>query len=357
LTTFAQLMRGTRTARGLTFAQLAAEVGYHPSYLSLVERGLRLLDEEGVVRLAQVLGLDPAVALLAALRERLPEDLRALVPADLPDASPDGLHSAARQLQAEHFDFEIEEIRTESVLDWDGNVRNIRTYEGCRPNAAGRPIWEILFRDRVVGRDSQEESADSKFAVRTAPPNLECELSTTMSGDWRTNRLFFPKGWRRSPHRNEDSFAFTVESYSEQAYVLDPAAAVASDGIERIHPFRGWFSYHLPYFASRLKIRFEMPKGYTPEKWEAWCWWGTGLLQSVSRNLAGTSASRSFELRSEGGHAELVVNEPLAGYSYALVWTPADRKKYLESRYGGPDETQAPIPNPPRRARPRRSDS
>jgi transcriptional regulator with XRE-family HTH domain len=356
VSTFAQLLRTTRAARGLTFAQIAAEVGYHPSYLSLVERGLRLLDEEGVVRLAQVLGIDPGKALLAALRERLPEDLRTLVPDDLPASTPDNLHAAARQLQAEHFDFEVEEIRTESVVDWDGNVRNLRTYEGCRPNAAGRPIWEITFRDRTVGLKTQEEGAYPKFAVKTSPPDLECELTTLTSELFRTNRLFFPKGWRRSPHRGEDSFSFSIESYNERVYTFDTAtiAQRAATEARLSNPLQSVFSYHLPFFAQRLKIRVEMPKGYRPEKWDAWCWWSNARFESVSRNLVAKGAARSFEFRTESDTAEFVINEPLAGYSYAILWTPTDRRGYLEARYGGPDEDLSNSPSsPPGRARDR----
>jgi len=60
-------------------------------------------------------------------------------------------HAAARQLQSEHFDFEIDTLRFQATTDWDGNVRTVRTYDGCRPNAAGRSVWEINFRERVVG--------------------------------------------------------------------------------------------------------------------------------------------------------------------------------------------------------------
>jgi len=31
--------------------------------------------------------------------------------------------------------------------------------------------------------------------------------------------------------------------------------------------------------------------------------------------------------------AELVVDEPLIGYSFAVVWTPADNQRYLEARH------------------------
>src|SRR5437870_9993464 len=99
MTTFSQLMRINRMERRLTFAQLSAEVGYHPSYLSLVERSLRQLDEEGVVRVAHVLGIDPSAALMGALRERLPDELRQFVPSDSTANDQESVHRAARQLQ------------------------------------------------------------------------------------------------------------------------------------------------------------------------------------------------------------------------------------------------------------------
>ena len=336
MTTFSQLMRIQRMERKLTFAQLSAEVGYHPSYLSLVERGLRQLDEEGVVRVAHALGIDPSTALLSALRERLPDELRALVPSDSRGTDQETIHRAARQLQAEHFDFEIESLELNASVDWDGNVRIVRVVEGCRPNSTGRPVWEILFRERTVGVDPNPEAAFPKFAVRQAPADLEYEVDSTTTDSWRQNRLFFPRGWRRSPHPIADSFSFVFETYQEQALLLDAssiAKRIVSETLRQ--PIRGSLNYHVPFFVRRLTVSIEFPRGYQPERWETWAWWGTGNLESVPRNLIDHGPSRSYQSQTEDGRARLVVQEPLAGYSFAVVWTPADRQRYLEARYGG----------------------
>jgi transcriptional regulator with XRE-family HTH domain len=332
-------MKEQRAVRGLTFAQLAAEVGYHPSYLSLVERGLRMVDEEGVVRLAQALELDPTVALLAALRERLPENLRSLVPTTIDNPSLETLHGAARQLQAGHFDYEVETLRVNASCDWDGNVRLLRTYEGCRPNASGRPVWEVSFREQLVGAEAGGGADLPKFDVRQAPANLDFQVSSGADGGWRIHRIFFPRGWRRSPHPREDSFSFAFEVRQPDALVLDASTAVQRAGHEGLqNPLQSSLSFHVPYFVRHLALAFDFPRPLEPERWDAWSWWGAGGMGNATRNLSGAGQCKSLSFTADGSHAELLVEEPLAGYSFAVVWTPADRQRYLEARYGAAEE-------------------
>jgi hypothetical protein len=280
--------------------------------------------------------------------------MRGFVPAQASATDRESVHSVARQLQAEHCDYEIESLKVQATVDWDGNVRIVRTFEGCRPNATGRAVWQMSFRERIVGVDPNPEAASyPKFAVRQAPPDLEHEISTSSVGHWRCHRIFFPKGWRRLPHKLEDSFSFAFESYQEKALLLDPSEALKRAAVEALsHPLRGSLNFLVPYFVKRLEVSLDFPRGYEPERWDAWVWWGSEQLENVGRNLSGKGVSRTLELRSSGGHAELSADEPLAGYTFALVWTPADRQKYLEARYGGPNEQPHPDPAAPRRGRP-----
>jgi len=329
----------------MTLDAVAEQVGYRSAYLSMVESGLRQLNEEGVARVAEVIGLDPGEAQLAALRERLPSGMRAIVPYAMPSPGrqrPTQVeHAIARELQEKHFDFDIEEVRIQVTTDWEGNVRFIRTYERCRPNAAGRPVFEIVFREQVTGTAPEPGAPEPgapepKLQVTANPTDLAYELHTEISPTHHTHRLFFPQGWRRRSQVSRDAFSFTFEGRQQGVYVLDPSKVDPQDCRESLRqPYRGSFQFYVPHLVRRLRLEFDCPEGYSPERWDAWAWWGREPLRSVGRNLIGEGVSRHHRLTSEGGHAELVVEEPLAGYSFAIVWLPADRFDYLHARYGG----------------------
>jgi len=93
-------------------------------------------------------------------------------------------------------------------------------------------------------------------------------LTTEVNDTWKRHRLFFPKGWRRSPHKREDAFSFALESSQERAFVLDASAAVQRYSAEALtHPLRSTLSFHLPYHVRQLELGFDFPRGYEPERW------------------------------------------------------------------------------------------
>ena len=112
---FSEMMRSARAALGWSLTQLSSEVGFHPSYLSLVERGQRQLDEKGILRVAKALKLDVQAALIAALRERLPEAERQVLPDSLAANEEDARLQAVRRFQRDHFDYEVERLRVQSA--------------------------------------------------------------------------------------------------------------------------------------------------------------------------------------------------------------------------------------------------
>lgn len=334
--TFSAMMREQRRAQRVTFTALAKLVGYHASYLSLVERGLRVLDETGVVRVAEALHIDPTQALLASLTQRLPEELRQHVPADAAISDRLTPFEHARLLQAPQFDYQVGRVRSHGSVDWDGNLRLVRNFDDCRPNAEGRPISQIMFRERVVGVEPKiGDPVYPKLAVRQAPHGLEFQLETRKSSGWINHLIVFPDGWRRSSRQSEDSFCFTLETFQKNALLLDPSKRTERAQYETLQPLpTGSFAHHLVSFTQTMELSFEFPRGYEPERWQAWVWWGPGPFAAVTRNLAGKDHCRSFAFTREGGHARLVADQPLAGYHYAIVWTPADRQAYLEAKHG-----------------------
>ena len=336
MVTFADLLKATRRERRLTLATLAERVGYHASYLSLVERGRRELDEAGVIRVAEALGLDPTDALMSALRQRLPEELRRYVPGSTAaHDSAGGALAIARQLQAGHSDYEVGRLYAAQTIDWDGNFRIIRSYEACRPNADGRLVSQLPFRERVIGVSPHDgEPQYPKFAVRSAPDNLAYELITRKATEWISHTVFFPEGWRRASRRSDDEFCFTVELYHPNGYVLDPAKLAPRAERAALHqPPTGSFAVTVRNFTHALELSVALPDGYSPQRWQPWVWWGAEPLVTEPRNLAGNGTCRSLAFQPEGGRARLVAEQPLAGYTFAIVWTPADRQSYLEARY------------------------
>ena len=339
MTLLSNLLRRRRLETGMKLSQIAQELGCHESYLSMLERGLRRPIDELVVRLARALKIDPSLALLAALRERLPEEMRSLVPDSVrPEGTQDAL-SIARQVQAAHAEYEVGCVTIAVTVDWDGNRRMIRTFRDCRPNADGRPVGKLSFRERVVGVRPEADAPEAKFSILTKPRGLEYEVSSQTVDSWREHRVSFPKGWRRASQKSGDTFSFSLEAYQEKAYVIDTASFVARSAAEGNRPLpQGSINYHLKHFAHRLEVSLDFPRGYEAERWDSQAWFGSEVFDGFTRNLAGKGVSRSFELRSQGDHARLVADDPLAGYTFALVWTPADPKRYLESRYGGRDD-------------------
>jgi len=337
--TLGDLVRERRRAAGLTLEEVAVVVGCTSSHLSLVERGKRQMDEAGVVRLATPLGIEPSVALLASLRSRLPEELRHLVSTPGRASDSGAVHQVVRGLQAEHHEFSVEEIEFSGCVDWDGNARVTRHYRGVRPNAAGRPVWEISFRDRRVGK-SPASDGYAKFAVEEEPASLDYELESETQGEWAVNRLVFPTGWRAGLARSSDRFSFTTESFVPRVFCLDPSAEPKAPPARTLRsPFLGAFTFHIPYLARTLTVNFAFPVGYAPAKWsEPWAWSGTTPFIEVARNLAQDGVARSITMTAERHLGELRAEEPLVGYSFALVWTPADRQRYLEARHGGQGE-------------------
>jgi transcriptional regulator with XRE-family HTH domain len=58
-------LRAYRTARGLSQEALADELGFHRTYMSGVERGVRNLTLKSVERIAERIGVDPVDLLQA----------------------------------------------------------------------------------------------------------------------------------------------------------------------------------------------------------------------------------------------------------------------------------------------------
>ncbi len=334
---FSELVRATRIERGMTIAALAAAVGYDPSYFSMVERGLRRIEEEAVVRTALVLGIDPTVALLSALREKLPAEMKRFVPAELHPEDASAVFDTVRRFQSEDHDFEIQVSRLEAAADWDGNVRITRTIEDCRPNASGRPVGELSFSERLVGAAPGGEPPKSSFKVLKAPKGLEFEATSERSPTGFQHRLRFPRGWKRTPQAREDAFSFSFEDHQEKGLSLETSEHIKNAEREGFHlrlPLQGTLGVYVRHLIRRLEVTLEFPKGYVPEKWEAWSWWGAGALEGATRNLSAKSC-QSLKTRFQSNRAELTAQEPLLGYTVALVWTPLDFQRYLEARYGG----------------------
>ena len=335
---FSQLVRKTRKARGLTLAQLAREVGYDASYFSLLERGLRHLDDEAVVRVALCLGLDPGKALLAALRERLPPSLRGYLSSPPPGRNAEAVYDTARAFQAEDFDFEIGRAVHHVTSDLDGNITLRRRFEDCRPNLVNRPVPALRFRERATGGAEHAAAVPTKFDVLDAPPKLRYETESSRSGMYLHHRVLFPEGWRRRAHRKGDAFSFAWTSHHPKALSLDLGSFLrraADDGLET--PVKGSLNTYVRYFVRRLEVTLEFPRGYEPEQWKPCVWFGSGPLESGVRDL-GDKPCRRLEFDAEGNRAELSVAEPLAGYTFSITWIPLDTHEYLEARIGGRDD-------------------
>lgn len=82
---FSSAVRQLRERAGLTRAELAGRMRVSPSYIEYIERSLRGMDLDEIVRLARVLGADPRSLLAAYLHDRSPAAYQALFPAPVPD--------------------------------------------------------------------------------------------------------------------------------------------------------------------------------------------------------------------------------------------------------------------------------
>jgi transcriptional regulator with XRE-family HTH domain len=58
--TFGERVRKERNRLGLSQMAMAEEVGVHYTYISSIERGERNVSLENIVRIAEVLGVDPS---------------------------------------------------------------------------------------------------------------------------------------------------------------------------------------------------------------------------------------------------------------------------------------------------------
>jgi len=58
--TFGQILRSLRQKRGLSQERLGFESGYHRTYISLLERGLKNPSLTTIFRLASALGVSPS---------------------------------------------------------------------------------------------------------------------------------------------------------------------------------------------------------------------------------------------------------------------------------------------------------
>ena len=334
------MIRQARKDRGMTIQQVAQAVGFDRSYFSLLERGRRRLDDEAVARVALLLGLDPTEALLAGVRERLPEPLRGFIPADLQRDDADLLH-AARTHQSQAFDFEIERSRIRATSDWDGNVRFERTLEGCRPNAAQRPVFEITFRERAVGEsdDGRAGPGEPSFELLTAARGVPYEHRVVRNGSWTIHRLFFPRGWRRAAQAVSDAFSFRLRSYHPRGLFLSTAQFVEeaeAAGISQ-EPV-GRLNVYVRHFVRQLEVTLDFPEQYRPKGWQSWAQWGQGDPPSAA-NMA-HHACRALRMKTGSSSAKLIADEPLAGYTFSIRWTPLSTQQCLEARYGAIDATQ-----------------
>ena len=329
-----RLIRTTRLTLGMTATELAARLGYDPSYISLVERGLRRLDEEAIVQVALALNIDPTEALLASLRERLPEALRQYAPTRNQVQAAEGGYSNVRDFQARDFEFEIGRSLIDVTADWDGNVHVLHTLEDCRPNPDGRPLYQVAFRRQVPGIEANQQAV-GRFELIKAPPQLEYEHEALPADDTIIHRIVFPRGWRRTSRQIDDSFTFVIETYQPEALVLDAERFLKRaqrKGI--VMPFRGSLNTYLRYFIRKLEVVLTFPQGYEPDSLKPWVWWGHGSLEQTTRDLGARPCS-SLEFRSNNNKAHLTVDEPLAGYTFSITWAPLDPQRYIEARYGG----------------------
>ena len=71
---FGSVLRETRQQQGLTQEKLAFESGYHPTYISMLERGRKSPSLRAIVSLAEVLKVRPSYLLQQFEKRRLESD-------------------------------------------------------------------------------------------------------------------------------------------------------------------------------------------------------------------------------------------------------------------------------------------
>ena len=319
---FSEWLHTARKEQRLTAKALAEALDIKRSFLSMIENGRRKPSFDMVLRLADALGMDPRSALQAALREHLAESQRHLVPAAEGSAEATVLDldedfAVARSLQRRHAELEVDRVEVHVTVDAEGNVRIVRRLTGCRPNP-DVAVLEVSFRDRVGLPPEPAGLGELELLCIESPAGLDYRREKVFLAE-QEHRISFPHGWRTSGKRLN---GLSVE------YANDLEAVFRYDG----EAPKGVFNYHLPFVAKSLQLSVTFPEWYEPESVEPWAWFGRARHSVVARNVQSDGVARSIRPWIQANKVQLTVNEPLAGYSYAVVWVPPDRQKVIQAK-------------------------
>ena len=308
LGTLLRSLRGDRSINGL-----ARAVKCSPSSISTGERGIHGIEDNILVLIARELGADPMPLLLAAARDRLRPDLRQHVKTSAELGSRGDAYGVAREHASQWYDYEIDRFTLTGTIDPLGNLDLVRSLEGCRPRAGGRPLSHITFRERVNREDGGSRSAP-KVAVSDNTQSIKYALHTDYADGRRIHRLVFPGGWKRDVADQTAGLSLSFEVSIPHAY-LDPSAPVDA-AIRR----NSNLSYKVTHFVNHLTITVRFPSGRKPKRWGPWSHWKSYPMDDDARNLAGAGTCRSLSLDARGSTATLTVKEPMPGCVFSIVW-------------------------------------
>ena len=96
---------------------------------------------------------------------------------------------------------------------------------------------------------------------------------------------------------------------------------------------KGRLNVYTRHFIKRLEVKLTFPTNYEPELWQTGVGWGRDESESAAHNLH-DRVCRHLTFRPMKNEATLIVDEPLAGYSYKILWNPLDHQRFLEARQG-----------------------
>jgi transcriptional regulator with XRE-family HTH domain len=376
------------------------EVGVSSTFLSRVERNDALPSDDLLLKLCRRLSLDESTALMHLFREKTSPGARRFVPsllhlgpkveprpeAGLPVEGPlqqvralfGDLHADNARLRQTNaalrdevrdltsavaeskraflpdvnrflvslFNYESDVVRRDVVVSRNGDCTIHVTLEGIRPVKGAKPIRNLTHSvylphaaDGKLTIANSDEELKASFRIWEKPPGLAMTADYRDEGGGRgTFQVNFTDGYQWSADPTKLSYSFAYRLDKAFAMTLEDAAARYKNSVQN-EPLE-WSACFINKPVHRLEMSVTFPEGYAPRYVDRWVWWTETSFLENDNNLAEkllAEPADGIEIEEgERTRVHLRAQNPLLGFSYAIVWRPPSKRQvFTEQQLSG----------------------
>jgi transcriptional regulator with XRE-family HTH domain len=242
---------------------------------------------------------------------------------------------AVSALYRQLFNYSIETVKKDVVIDADGKASITTSILGITPNVKGNPIRtlsHIIYLPEPLGEAPGITGSLQSFDVLSKPKGLKMETSFKRESKGKgVLTLSLPEGLAYKPQQTKLSYGFSYEL--EKAFLMVLEEAMVAYGQRTVHNMiLEWSSCFVKRPTKKLISTVLFPEGYNPTYLDIWVWLTEVSFLESEENLAPKlllNKTDGITLTSRDNRmlATLSVEDPLLGFSYGIVWQPLSKMR------------------------------